>query len=311
MIYVLYGENDYEINNYIKKIIDKEKIEDKIVYDYDETKIEDIIEEASYNDLFGSKKIIIVNNSTFLTSKNTLENKTFDNYILNQNENTILVFKVITDKLDERKKTVKTLKEISNIKEFKSLEEKDMPSYIKNYFSGLGYSIDFKAVNEIVSRINENTNMLHNELDKLYLYKLNDKNITLEDVKNVITIYPKDETFKLVDAVINKDKAKIFKTYKNLIDNKSEPTAIIVLIANQFRLILQSSILLKDGLSNNQIATKLKEHPYRVGLALESSYKVTKKELIKYLKELSILDLKIKTGEIDKVKGLETFFLEL
>lgn len=311
MIYVLYGENDYEINSYINNIIKKNNIEDKITYDYTETEIEDILEEASYNDLFGSKKIIIVTDSNFLTSKSTLENKSFDNYIQNQNENTILVFKAITDKLDERKKIVKTLKEIATFKEFKLLEEKDMNSYIKNYFSNLGFEIDFKAINEIIKRININTSLLHNELEKLYLYKIDDKKIELEDVKKVITNYPEDETFKLVEAVINKDKGKIFKIYKSLIENKSEPTAIIVLIANQFRLILQSSILFKDGLNNNQIAGKLKEHPYRVQLALESSYKISRKELIKYLRELAILDLKIKTGEIEKVRGLETFFLEL
>ena len=66
-----------------------------------------------------------------------------------------------------------------------------------------------------------------------------------------------------------------------------------------------------NGFSEKEISAKLKEHPYRVKLALQSSYGVSKKELLNNLSELSILDFKIKKGDIDKVRGLETFLLSL
>ena len=51
-MYILYGENDYEINKYIEEILNKENIVDKIVYDYEENDIEEVINEALYNYLF-------------------------------------------------------------------------------------------------------------------------------------------------------------------------------------------------------------------------------------------------------------------
>lgn len=311
-MYVLYGENVFEINKYIDELLRKENILDKIIYDYEETGIDEVINEAMYDDLFSSKKAIILDNSLFLTSKSTLDNELFNKYINNPNENTILIFKVIVDKLDERKKIVKDLKTKAIVKEFVKLEEKNMPSYIKNYFNEINYKIDNDSINEIVRRINTHTEVLNNELDKLRLLKIKDKEIALYDVKNTIITYENDnDIFKLVDAVINNDKAKIFNLYKDLIDNKVEPLMIITLIANQLRLILNTSIFLREGFTKDKIASKLKEHPYRIQLSIEKTYKISNKKLEDLLYQLSVLDLQIKSGEVDKVKGLEMFFLSL
>ena len=311
MFYILYGENAVMLDNFIEELMKSKDISDKIVYDYSESNIKDVIEECSYNDLFGSKKIVVLDNSIFLTSKGSLEDKTFDSYISSPNENTVLVFKVICEKLDERKKLVKDLKSKSIVKEFKDLDKTNINGYINSYFTNLGYKIDYNAVSEIISRIGETRRVLYSELEKLELYKIKDKHITIEDVKKVVTKYEEDNIFKLVDAVIQKNKKLIFNTYKKLVSDKEEPAVIISLLANNIMLILECSILLNEGMSSKDIASKLKEHPYRVTLAINNSYKVKKEELIDNLNKLAELDYQIKTGEVDKFKGLEAYFINL
>lgn len=311
MIYTLYGEDTFGINKFINDLMKKEQIEDKITYDYEECNIKDVLEECSYNDLFGNKKLVVLNNANFLTGKTTLNDDSLESYINNPNELTILILKVNEDKLDERKKLVKLLKEKSTVKLFLSLDVKDINAYIKNYFTSEDYKIDNTTISLIASRINGNTKVLNSELNKLMLYKINDKTITKEDVLKVITKYEEDNIFKLVDAVIKKDKPSIFTLYKGLIDNKEEPAVIMSLLSNNLRIILQSGILYKDGYSKDKIASYLKEHPYRISLALENSRLIEKKELINDLNKLAILDYQIKSGEVDRFKGLEAFFIEL
>lgn len=311
MFYVLYGENGVMLDNFIEELMKSKDISDKIVYDYNESNIKDVIEECSYNDLFGSKKMVVLDNSVFLTSKGSLEDKAFDSYISSPNENTVLVFKVICEKLDERKKLVKDLKSKSIVKEFKDLDKTNINGYINSYFTNLGYKIEYNAVSEIISRIGEMRRALYSELEKLELYKIKDKHITIEDVKKVVTKYEEDNIFKLVDAVIQRDKKLIFNTYKKLVDDKEEPAVIISLLANNIMLILECSILTKEGMSSKDIASKLKEHPYRVSLAINNSYKVKKEELIDNLNKLAELDYQIKTGEVDRFKGLEAYFINL
>ena len=311
MIYTLYGEDTFGMNKFINDLMKKEQIEDKITYDYEESNIKDVLEECSYNDLFGNKKLVVLNNATFLTGKTTLNDDSLELYINNPNELTILILKVNEDKLDERKKLVKLLKEKSTLKAYKSLDIKDINIYIKNYLLNEGYKIDNNIIPLIASRINGNTKVLNSELDKLMLYKISDKIITKDDVLKVITKYEEDNIFKLVDAVIKKDKPSIFTLYKGLIDNKEEPAVIMSLLSNNLRIILQSGILYKDGYSKDKIASYLKEHPYRISLALENSRLIEKKELINDLNKLAILDYQIKSGEVDRFKGLEAFFIEL
>lgn len=311
MFYILYGENAVMLDNFIEELMKSKDISYKIVYDYSECNIKDVIEECSYNDLFGSNKMVVLDNSVFLTSKGSLEDKAFDSYISSPNENTVLVFKVICEKLDERKKLVKDLKSKSIVKEFKDLDKTNINGYINSYFTNLGYKIDYNAVSEIISRIGETRRVLYSELEKLELYKVKDKHITIEDVKKVVTKYEEDNIFKLVDAVIQKNKKLIFNTYKKLVSDKEEPAVIISLLANNIMLILECSILLNEGMSSKDIASKLKEHPYRVSLAINNSYKVKKEELIDNLNKLAELDYQIKTGEVDKFKGLEAYFINL
>ena len=110
MNYILYGENENELEKFIEKTMTESNIENKVIYNYKECQIEDVIEECSYLDLFGSKKMVILNECEFLTAKSTLESKLLESYIENPNLSTTLIFKIITDKLDERKKLVKYLK---------------------------------------------------------------------------------------------------------------------------------------------------------------------------------------------------------
>ena len=276
MIYVLYGENDILIDKYIKNIIKENNITDKIVYDYDTTSIEDIVTECAYNSLFNDKKLVVVNNSIFLTGKGSLESEVFINYIHSVNPNTYLVLKVNSDKLDERKKIVKELKEVSVVKCFSLIGEKDIISYAKSYFESNNKKIDYDALREISLRINSNTKVLDSELNKLLIYKINSDNINLDDVKKVITKYEEEgNIFKLVNAVINKDKASIFNLYKDLIENKEEPQVIISLLESNIRLILCTKILLEEGYTKEKIAAHLKEHPYRVGLSINSSRNIS------------------------------------
>lgn len=311
MIYLLYGEFESEIDKFINKLMKENNIETKIIYNYSDINIEDVIEECSYTDLFGNKKIVILNECVFLTGKETLENELLNKYIENPNNDVILIFKIVCEKLDERKKLVKLIKSKSITKEFKILDDKNINDYINAYFKEMGYKIDYQSINEISSRLSGNTKVIDSELEKLYLYKLNDKVINLEDVKNVITKYEDNNVFKLVDAVIKKDKRKIFNLYKESLNNKEEPVVILTMLANQFRLMYECKALYEKNMSFKDIASLLKEHPYRVQLSVGNSNNVSKKELKRIILKLAETDYQIKTGITEGSKALEAFFIEL
>lgn len=311
MINVLYGIQIDLIENYIEDFVKKNKINNIIKYDYNDISIDTVIEEASYLDLFGDKKIIILYNSKFLTSEETLDNKYFEDYINNQNQVNYLFLVTNSENLDERKKIVKLLRKSYEVKEFNKFSEYDAYKYINELFKKDEYIIDEKAIREITSRLSSNIAMIKNEVNKLKLYKLEDKIITLNDVLEITSILPEDNVFKIVDALINNDKEEIFKLYNDFKLIGIDEIALIALIANQFRFMYQVKVLMSDGKNKNEIISILKSHPYKTELTMKKILAYSEEKLLDILYNLSLIDVSIKTGEVDKGYALENFFLNL
>lgn len=90
-----------------------------------------------------------------------------------------------------------------------------------------------------------------------------------------------------------------------------EPIKIIVMLANQFRLMYQVKLLTSKGYTEDDITSLLHSKKYPVHLAIQKGYRYSSDILLKHLEELADLDIKIKSGEIDKNLALELFLLRI
>lgn len=309
MIYLLYGEEEYLMDKFINSEIKKRKIELITKYEYPKTSLIEIINDASYDDLFSSKKAIVVEYASFLEHKDDNENELV-NYINNSNENTFIFFKLLNKSLDERKKIVNLFKEKCNIKNYPKYKDTDTFKFIKEYLKDNNLTIEPKLINEIISRVSNNLSMITLELDKLILYK-EDNIVTLEDIENVISISLETDIFKLVNEITNKNLVKLLKLYNDLVSMGNHPSMILLMIANQFRLIYQVKVLSRDIYNEEKIASILGVHPYQVKLALQRCMNFSESELIHIIKRLSLLDEDIKLGRVELNNSLEPFFIEL
>lgn len=314
MIYLLYGTDEFSINNEIKKLIDQNNITDlnKNTYDLENTSLYDIINDASTISFFSDKKVIICQNSyifTGTTNKKSIEQNIdiLEEYISNPNPNTILIFVVIKEKLDERKKIVKFIKKTGTVKEFNKLN--DINKIIINMFEN--YKIENNTVNLLKSRVGTDLFMLKNEIDKIKLYKDDDYYITEEDINNLTTKNIDLDIFDFIEYIITRNKEKSIEIYREMIKRNEEPIKIIVMLANQIRIIYQTKELYKKGYSESDIAGIIGIHPYRIKLALSKAKTYNSELLLTYINDLADIDMNIKKGLIDKNLALELFILNM
>ena len=101
------------------------------------------------------------------------------------------------------------------------------------------------------------------------------------------------------------------KIFSNICKVKFMTLKIVAVLADQFRLIYKVKVLINDGKNKDTIISMVKEHPYRVKLAMDASYSFTYKELERYLLELGNIDIKIKTGVSANNFGFDIFLLDL
>lgn len=310
MNYLLYGEEEFLINQQIDKIIKKEQLDAMSIirYDLELDSIKNIIDDCQTISLFEDKKVIIVNNCNYF---NRIKNSEEDinlllQYFNNCNPNTILILVSHNSSIDSTKKITKKIKEIGKILEFNGA---DTNSIVKKMFDN--YKIKDNTINLLITRVGNNIEILAQEVLKLKTYKYDGLEITNDDVIACSTYNVDTDIFKFIDNIINKNKDIALKTYYELLKNNEEPIKIIALLASKFRLMYQVKTLGSKNMNNNEIALLLGVHAYPVKLAREASIRYSDKLLLKFLKALALLDSDIKTGKVNPELGLELFIVNV
>jgi len=313
MVYITYGLVEYLIEEEIKKIIKDNNVDYYNIekFDLENTNIKNIIDSSLTVSLFSNKKVIIVENSyifTGTTKKNIDQNiECLEKYLDHINENTILIFKVITEKLDSRKKIVTKIKNYGKVIEFNKVS--NLKDLVYKMFNP--YKINHSLIEFLIDRVGNDLYILNQEIKKIKTYKDEDLFITEDDIlvlthKNINT-----DIFYLIDNIVSNNKEKALESYYEMLKLGEEPIKIIVMVANQFRLIYQVKELYKKGYREYDIMDILEQKQYSIRKASERINKFTSNQLLNYLNKLSELDINIKSGLIDKSIGLELFILEI
>ena len=168
-----------------------------------------------------------------------------------------------------------------------------------------------KAISLLLDRVGKELHQLEQEVQKLKMYRIDTKKISVEDVQNLTSKNIDIDIFGLIENIVTKNKEKAMETYGEMLKRNEEPIKIIVMLANQFRIIYQSKALYQKGYTEGDIAKELAIHPYRIKLALQKGRHFSSEVLLTYLNELANLDLSIKEGLVDKEMALELFILGL
>lgn len=306
MVYLIYSLDKEIIDKYIKKIIEKENIDENSIvkYSLEDDNVLDICDEYNTSSLFSLKKLIIVEATNVFSSKGKDITELSD--CLNNKSSNIIIFTAVLDKLDTRKNLYKKINLIGKIE---SLNKDN--NYIINLVKEKlnGFEISNNDIDYFLKKVGNDISNIENELEKLINYKYEDKIIKREDIDLLCESNIEEEIFALTDAIVKNDINKSITLYNLFLNKNYDVTQMIGLISSQFRFLLQVKILYNKNKSNDEIAKILGVHPYRVKLAIGNCYYYSKEILEDYLIKLFELDKKIKLGLIDKNIFFQLFIL--
>lgn len=312
MIYVLYGVEQYLVSKERQTII-KKFIEDAEMnvsfYDATKTMMEEIVNDAQTLPFFADYKCIVVQQCKFLTgsSNDGINLEVLEQYLTNENPTTILILEVDHNKIDSRKKIVKNIKKVAQIKEFNKLDDFQHSQFIMNEIKKRNIVMSEEALKECKYRMRFSVSNVIHELDKLATYSLK---IEKEDVIALIHRSLEENVFDLFNALIDGDFKQVFQLWKDFDNQNQEVIPLIALLANQYRFLQQVKVLNYEGYSKAEITSELKAHPYRVEKTLSMCHKIKIKQINEILFDLATLDQQIKSGKIDMKLGFELFLIK-
>ena len=307
MNYLISAESYRIIDDEIKKIV---KNNNYLIFNAIKCSIKEIVEEASYVGLGIEEKWLVVSDADFFGTGKISEsdNDLLCKYLENPIDSTNIIFTTLSG-IDLRKKSVKLIKNKGNIINIPKMDKRSLNNTLTNYLKSFDYSIDYQTINYIMDNSYNNLDIMFNELDKIMLYYSFPCKIKLADVIKITGEEKNNNNFDFVNAVVEKNLSSALKILKNLKVYKVEPTALVALLAREFRLMYYIKEL-KDKMNTSEMMSYLSLADWQINKLYNNSMKYTKNELLKNLLYLCKIDLNIKKGYWDKDTSLYGFILE-
>ncbi|MFC6206155.1 DNA polymerase III subunit delta [Levilactobacillus tongjiangensis] len=281
-VYLILGEADY-LQRRLKagfknSVPAEEQTMNFASYDMDTVPLAVALDDAMAAPFFGERRVVCIDNPQFLTGETKKQKVDHDidslqTYLGSPMPSTVLVFFAPYEKLDGRKKVVKQLKKTATTIEIGNFSERDVRQFIGDQLKHDGYTMAPDALNELIQRTDADLTLMMSELPKLELFTLPAKEVQLSAVTGLVRQTLTQNVFDLVNRVLAKDTAGAVTLYRELLLAKEEPLRINAILQGQFRLLIQTKILAKQGYSQGKLASILKVHPYRIKLALQSHRK--------------------------------------
>lgn len=282
---------------------------DDATYDLDEDSLYDVIDELNTISLFDNIKFIVCKSAEKMVDFKDSAIKEFQNVLADQESNNYLILittvgfsKLSGDKLEIYKK----IKGYATYYEI-MVKNISLEDYIDNNMKQNGYQIDNDAKSLLLLYF-DNLTAIETSLDILESYKMDDKKITKADVLKMIPKPLDDNVYDLINAVLKRDRKLVFQIYDNL-KTINAGVNILSLLINKFQELYSVNILVKSGMSKDEISEIYHVKPGRAFYMVKDAKNNSLKDIKDNLDYLNKLDYDIKRGAVEQELGLELYFL--
>jgi DNA polymerase-3 subunit delta len=154
----------------------------------------------------------------------------------------------------------------------------EMPGWIAREARHLGGSIMPDAAEDLVAMVGDNTRQASLELEKLLTYVDRQRPVNRADVEKLSTGSGQANIFKFVDALAGGNVREAQKMLHRLLETE-ESQFIWGMLIRQFRLLLQTRVLLDEGARSDRIQKELKLQEFQARALLPQAGRFTIGEL--------------------------------
>ena len=327
MLYILYGQDDFSLNQAVEKI--KADLGDWEMLAVNTTSLEgqhltlsELRNKCSAAPFLSSHRLVIVDGllgrfevkqSRPRSGKGKAENglgewEGLASYIKQMPETTVLM--LVDGGMKGQNPLLKKLSPLAEVRTFPLLRGRDLKAWIQQRVREEGGDITPQGVNLLAEFIGGDLWAMNSEIQKLLLYS-QERPISEDDARQLVSYVQEANIFALVDAVAEGRTELAQRILHRLYHEGVAATYIMVMITRQFRLIAQAKDL-EPGLSRLQIQDRL---------GLKSSYSLDKtlsqaklydfRGVKRAYDKLLETDLAIKTGKYNDQLALELLVTEL
>ena len=302
LCYFLYGDEDYLIDELVRKIIsvavekDTEDFNLDILYG-NEVDGGQVVSLAMSYPMMANRRTVVVKGVHRLSPQSLT---VIGKYLDKPSPTTCLV--MTANRVDLRKKGFAKLKKQSTCFEAKVLYENKIPDWIRTFVAAKGLSISEEAIRLLQVCVGTSLRSLSSEIEKVLLNIEDRKKIAVEDIEAVVGVSKQFNTFELCDAVGKRDIAKSLYILNHMLRAGEAPTGIVAMLTRHFTILAKVKRLAAQRWAREKIAAAVGVHPFFVQNYLQQAPNYQVEEINNAFNHLLDVDIKLKsTGQKPKM----------
>lgn len=310
-IYYVFGEDTFSFA-FAKDVIEKAVTPllasefDKETYYGSKNSFSEILSAASTFPFGDGKKFLIIKNAEKPKDKDKLAE-----YAESPSEFTVMLLFHEGSLTKPDAEPFKTLNKLGEVFESKELKGDALVEWVKSYVKENRRNISDENTQLLIDIVGENRSLIELQLEKIFLFLDDKKEITLESIQYLATEHKQFNIFDLINAIGRKEKSKALEISYNLYDSGTDMIQIIAMLNRYFSALAKIDELNSLKMSDQEAAKIVGTHPFYYKNYLEARKKYNHQDITNAFRSLFNADLTIKTSSLDQKTVIAMLIAEI
>jgi len=303
------------------------------VYEFDlaQTSLMEVLDRAQTPSLMAPFQVFFIRNVKTLYGRGQHKEEfaAVEAYAKNPNPNALLIFVAdhisipadvrrmdMQDK-DKYERLRETLGESCTMLEFARVDEGDGVRWLIETAQQNGYKMESDAARELVDSLGADMMLVSGELEKLMLYTLEKKRISLGDVETMVLAAKQRNLYELTDAISSYDRARALQVLNALLSSGDGEEAAIGHLYMLARTFKQMLVVLERNVRDSRAIWQALWQGFRVPpfaadeLIRQARRYKSRRHLTRALRLVAKADLDLRSNPVSKRLVLENLIIAL
>lgn len=250
-IYLLFGKEHYLLKENRERLLKALGVTDRKDMNFTllsekDFNVPTLISDSDTLPFFADRRVILVEESGYFKG-NKKEKDRLVKYIQDIPETTVIVF--VESEVDKRDKLYKAVTKNGTAEEFVIGDQNEMLRWIGGRLSADGIQMRRDAWNEFYLRCGSSMDLMDAEYQKLSAYCWEKKQIEKSDVEAICANVSETKIFALSDAISERNAARVFDVYHDMLRQNEKAPGILALIQRQLMQLYDLKLMDRDGVS--------------------------------------------------------------
>lgn len=312
-IYLLFGKEHYLLKDNRERLLKALGVTDRKDMNFTllsekDFNVPTLISDSDTLPFFADRRVILVEESGYFKG-NKKEKDRLVKYIPDIPKTTVIVF--VESEVDKRDKLYKAVAKNGTAEEFVIGDQNEMFRWIGGRLSADGIRMRHDAWNEFYLRCGSSMDLMDAEYQKLSAYCWEKKQIEKSDVEAICANASETKIFALSDAISERNAARVFDVYHDMLRQNEKAPGILALIQRQLMQLYDLKLMDRDGVSFADKKKKLGISYDFIIRKLETYQKRFKEdELRRLLRKAADYEEDFKSGRIEDSIAVELLLNE-